>query len=313
MSNGMAMTKMSANPRKRAGFRLFLLTLPFLAAIFIFSYLPLYGWIYAFFDYKPGIPLEKLTFTGLKWFLMPFQNPVLRSQFGRVMANTLGINFLYLFSMVLPMLFAVFLMEVPSKRYRKAVQTLTTIPNFISWVLVYSAFFSLLSTEGLLNNLLINWKVIDTPVNYLADTSYMWIKMLGYHLWKGLGWGAIVYISAITSIDQEIYEAADIDGATRMAKIYHITIPHLIPTFFVLLVLQIGNIVNNGIDQYMVFSNAMTQDYIEVLDLYVYNNGLKLGNISYATAIGMWKSVISIILVFAANRLSKKVRGSSLF
>jgi putative aldouronate transport system permease protein len=302
-----------ANSRKQAGFRLFLLTLPFLAAIFIFSYLPLYGWIYAFFDYKAGIPFRRLNFVGFKWFTMPFSNPVLRSQFVQVMANTLGINFLYMISMVLPMLFAVFLMEIPFKAFRKLVQTITTIPNFISWVLVYSAFFSLMSTEGLLNNLLMSWGIISTPVNYLASTSHMWLKMLGYHLWKGLGWGAIIYISAITSIDQEIYEAADIDGAGRIAKIRHITIPHLVPTFFVLLILQIGNIINNGIDQYMVFSNAMTQDYIQVLDFYVYNNGLKLGNMSYATAIGMWKSLISVVLVFSANKLSQKVRGSSIF
>ncbi|MGI5900114.1 MAG: ABC transporter permease subunit [Christensenellales bacterium] len=305
--------KNKKSPRSKDGIRLFFLTLPFLIAIFIFCYLPLYGWIYAFFDYKPGIPLAQLPFTGFKWFLMPFENAVLRMQFVRVMKNTLGINFLYLLSMVLPMLYAVFLMELPFLRYRKAVQTLTTIPNFISWVLVYSAFFALLSTEGLLNNLLLSLGIIKTPVNYLADTSHMWLKMLGYHLWKGLGWSAIIYISAITSIDQEIYEAADIDGAGRFAKIRHITIPHLIPTFFVLLILQIGNIINNGIDQYMVFSNAMTKDSIEVLDLYVYNNGLKLGNISYATAIGMWKSLISLILVFSANWLSKKVRGSSIF
>jgi putative aldouronate transport system permease protein len=301
------------DPRKKAGLRLFFLTLPFLAAIFVFNYLPLYGWIYAFFDYKAGVPLERLTFTGFKWFIMPFNNPVLRSQFVRVMANTLGINFLYLISMVLPMLFAVFLVEIPFRRYRKLVQTITTIPNFISWVLVYSAFFSIMSTEGLINNMLVNLSLLKTPVNYLASTEHIWLKMLGYHLWKGLGWGAIVYISAITSIDQEIYEAANIDGAGRIAKIWHITIPHLIPTFFVLLILQIGNIINNGIDQYMVFSNAMTKDSIEVLDLYVYNNGLKLGNMSYATAIGMWKSVISLILVFSVNKLSRKVRGSSIF
>lgn len=301
------------NPRKKAGFRLFLLTVPFLIGIFIFSYLPLTGWSYAFFDYKPGIPLSKSTFVGWKWFVMPFNNSVLRSQFFRVMKNTLGINLLYMATMIAPMFFAIFLTEIRSTKYRKLVQTLTTIPNFISWVLVYSAFFSLMSTEGLINNLLVQWNIIDTPVNYLADTSHMWLKMLGYHLWKGLGWGAIVYISAITSIDSEIYEAADIDGAGRFAKIRHITIPHLIPTFFVLFVLQIGNIINNGIDQYLVFSNAMTKDYIEVLDLYVYNNGLKLGNISYATAIGMWKSVISLFLVFTANKLSQKVRGSSIF
>ena len=303
----------TSSSRKKSGFRLFLMTSPFLLGILIFSYMPLLGWINAFYDYKPGVPMNELNFVGLKWFLMPFNNVVLRQQFIQVMKNTLGINFLYIGTMFFPMIFAVLLTEIRSARYRKLVQTLTTIPNFISWVLVYSAFFSLMSTEGLFNNLLLDWGLVKTPVNFLANTDHMWLKMLGYHHWKGLGWGAIVYISAISSIDQEIYEAADIDGANRFAKIWHITIPHLIPTFFVLLVLQIGNIINNGIDQYMVFSNAMTQDYIQVLDLYVYNNGMKLGQISYATAIGIWKSAISLILVFTANFFSKKVRGASIF
>ncbi len=301
------------SPREKAGFRLFLLTLPVLLGIFIFAYVPLLGWTYAFFDFKPGVSLADSAFIGLKWFTMPFKNAVLRGQFIRVMENTLGINLLYLLAMILPMFFAVFLSEISNVRFRKAVQTLTTIPHFISWVLVYSAFFSLLSNDGLINHLLVNWGVLEKPINYLADSSHMWLKMLGYHLWKGLGWSAIMYISAITSIDAEIYEAAEMDGAGRFSKMWRITIPHLIPTFFVLFVLQIGNIVNNGLDQYMVFSNAMTKDYIEVLDLYVYNNGLRLGNISYATSIGMWKSVVSLLLVFSANGLSKRIRGSSIF
>lgn len=300
-------------PREKAGFRLFLLSLPFLIGYFIFSYLPLLGWSYSFFNYKPGKSLWECEFVGLKWFLAPFNNPVLREQFFRVMKNTLGINLLYMVSMILPLIFAMFLMEIRWKKYRKVVQTLTTIPNFISWVLVYAAFFALFSTEGLLNNLLVNAGIIKEPVNYLMDTSYMWIKMLALHLWKGLGWGAIVYISAITSIDSEIYEAANIDGAGRFQKMWHITTPHLIPTFFVMFVLQIGNIINNGIDQYLVFSNAMNQDMIEVLDLYVYRYGLQQGNISYATAVGVWKSLVSVILVLVANNLSKKVRGTSLF
>lgn len=305
--------KGETNPRKRAGFRLFLLTSPILIGIFIFSYIPLLGWSYAFFDFKPGISIFDSKFVGLKWFLMPFNNVVLRGQFARVMKNTLGINLLYMVTMVFPMLFAILLMEIRHTKFRKLVQTLTTIPNFISWVLVYSAFFSLMSSDGLFNNLFIQWGLIDAPTNYLADASNMWLKMLGYHLWKGLGWGAIIYIAAISSIDAEVYEAANIDGAGRFAKIRHITIPYLIPTFFVLFVLQIGNIINNGIDQYMVFSNAMTQDSIEVLDLYVFNNGMKLGNISYATSIGMWKSVISLVLIIVANKISKKVRGTSIF
>lgn len=271
------------------------------------------GWSYSFFNYKPGKALLDCEFVGFKWFIAPFNNPVLRDQFGRVMRNTLGINLLYMATMILPMIFAMFLMEIRWKGYRKIVQTLTTIPNFISWVLVYAAFFALFSTEGLLNNILVGAGILTTPINFLTSTSHMWLKMLGYHLWKGLGWGAIVYISAITSIDSEIYEAANIDGAGRFQKMWHITTPHLIPTFFVMFVLQIGNIINNGIDQYLVFSNAMTQDYIEVLDLYVYRYGLQQGNISYATAVGMWKSLISVLLVFVANTLSKKIRGSSIF
>ncbi|MCR5715685.1 MAG: ABC transporter permease subunit [Lachnospiraceae bacterium] len=306
-------TKKKSSPRDKAGFRLFLLSLPFLIGILIFSYLPLTGWIYSFFDYKPGKNVFDCTFVGWKWFIAPFNNPVLRDQFFRVMANTLGINLLYMATMILPMFFAMFLMEIPWKGYRKLVQTLTTIPNFISWVLAYAAFFSLLSTEGLVNNILTDIGSLTTPVNFLTENSHMWLKMLGYHLWKGLGWGAIIYISAITSIDSEIYEAASIDGAKRFQKMWHITMPHLIPTFFVMFVLQIGNIINNGIDQYLVFSNAMTQDAIEVLDLYVYRYGLQQGNISYATAVGMWKSVVSVLLVMLANSLSKKIRGSSIF
>lgn len=299
--------------RQKAGFRLFLISLPFLIGIFIFSYLPLAGWAYSFFDYKPGKALLDCKFVGLKWFLAPFNNPVLRDQFVRVMLNTLGMSALYMVTMILPMIFAMFLMEIRWKGYRKLVQTLTTIPNFISWVLVYAAFFALFSTEGMVNNLLVNSGAAKTPVDFLMNTDHMWIKMLGYHLWKGLGWGAIIYISAITSIDSEIYEAASIDGARRFQKMWHITMPHLVPTFFVMFVLQIGNIINNGIDQYLVFSNAMNQDFIEVLDLYVYRYGLQQGNISYATAVGMWKSVISVILVLTANGLSKKIRGRSIF
>lgn len=293
--------------RKRDGFRLFLLTTPILIGIFIFSYVPLAGWTYAFFDYKPGIPLADSEFVGLKYFTMLFQNPVQRADMLRVLKNTLGMSFLGLLGMIFPLLFAVFLAEIRATKYRKIVQTLTTIPNFISWVLVYAAFYALFSTDGFVNSL------FGTSNNYLASSQNVWLQMWGYQLWKSLGWNAIMYISAITSIDAEMYEAAEIDGAGRFAKMFYITIPFLIPTFFVLFVLQIGNLLNNGMDQYYVFENAMNKESIEVLDLYVYNTGLKNNNIPYATAVGMLKSVISVILVFSANFASKKVRGSAIF
>lgn len=301
------------SPKARDGKRLFLLTLPFIIGVFIFAYLPLFGWAYAFVDYKPGQALSKLKFVGLKWFNIPFSNPVFRMQLLRVLKNTLGINLLYMAAMLLPLLFAMFLMEVRSVRFRKAVQTLTTIPNFISWVLVYAVFYALLSTDGLVNSIRTQLDSSLSPVNYLTQAKHPWLKMLMYHEWKSLGWSAIMYISAITSIDQEIYEAAEIDGAGRFSKMFYVTLPHLMPTFFVLLVMQIGNMLNSGMDQYMVFSNPITKDGIEVLDLYLYNNGLKQGQISYSTAIGMSKTIIGIILLSIGNGFSKLVRGESIF
>jgi putative aldouronate transport system permease protein len=302
--------------KQKAGFRLFLLTLPFLIVIFIFSYVPLFGWSYAFFDFKAGFKLFDTNFVGLKYFKIPFSNPILRADIFRVVRNTLAMSFLSLLTSVLPMAFAVFLAEIHSKKYRKTVQTLTTIPNFISWVLIYSVVWSLFSlNDGFINNVLVQIGAIadDSRINFLGNTDHVWLTMLGYQIWKGLGWNAIMYISAITSIDDEMYEAAAIDGAGRFSKMYYITIPGLLPTFFVLLMLSIGNLLNNGMEQYYVFQTAMNKDFIEVLDLYVYNQGIRGNNISYATAVGMLKSMISLVLLFVANRLSKTVRGESIF
>ena len=301
------------NPEKKGGFLLFLMTLPFIIGTFLFAYYPIFGWVYAFFNYKPGQALSQLQYVGLKWFGISFSNAVFRTQILNALKNTLGINLLYMAAMVLPMLFAMFLMELSNLRYRKIVQTFTTIPNFISWVLVYAAFYALFASSGLINNLGLKFGWITEPINYLASPNHLWLKMLLYHEWKGLGWGAIMYISAITSIDQELYEAADIDGAGRFGKMYYITLPHLLPTFFVLFVLQIGNMLNNGMDQYLVFTNPMTKEGLDVLDLYLYTTGLKDGQISYSTAMGMTKSLIGLILLSIGNGLSKALRGESIF
>ena len=215
---------------------------------------------------------------------------------------------------ILPMIFAIFLGEISSKRYRKAVQTLTTIPHFISWVLVYSVVWSLFSiNDGLVNNVLLKFGLIETPIAFLGTSKNVWITQWAYGQWKNLGWNAILYISALTSIDTELYEAAEIDGAGRFSKMLYITVPGLLPTFFVLLMLSIGNLLNNGMEQYYIFETAMNKEYIEVLDLYVYNQGIQGNNISYATAVGMTKSIISLILLFTANWFSKLVRGDSIF
>ena len=309
---GWGMTKKSIF--KQRGFRLFLMIVPLLVLIFLFSYLPLTGWIYAFYNYKPGRPLFSCKYVGFGYFKDMFTDKYLFHDLCRVLKNTFGMSFLGIATSPLPMLFAVFLAEIRNKTYRKTVQTLTTIPNFISWVLVYSVAYAMFSVDdGLVNRLLMKMGLIDTGINFLASSSHIWLKMWLWSTWKGLGWSAIMYIAAITSIDQEQYEAAEVDGANRWQRIWYITIPGLMPTYFVLLIMSIANLINNGMEQYYVFQNAMNQDSIEVLDLYVYNQGIAGYNYSYATAISMLKSLVSVTLLFVANRISKLIRGESIF
>lgn len=299
---------------KQSGFRLFLLILPLLMLVFVFSYMPLYGWIYAFFNYKPGKALFACEFVGLDNFKMMFADSYAVKNIVRVMKNTFGMSFLGILTSVLPMGFAILLSEIKNKPFRKFVQTSVTIPNFISWVLVYSIAYVMFSVnDGFVNRMLVSMGILDQGVNFLASPNHVWLTMTAWGLWKGLGWNAIMYIAALTSIDDELYEAAKIDGAGRFQLIRHITVPGLLPTFFVLLILSIANLLNNGMEQYYIFQNAMNKESIEVLDLYVYNQGMVGYNYSFSTAVSMLKSVVSIVLLFFANTTSRLVRGESVF
>ncbi|HCS73107.1 MAG TPA: ABC transporter permease, partial [Clostridiales bacterium] len=234
--------KRKSSAVKKSGFQLFLASLPLLIAVFIFSYLPLYGWAYAFFDYHAGMNLKDCTFVGLKFFKSMVDNPISRGEILRVLKNTFGISSLNILTSVVPAIFAILLMEIKSKPIRSTVQTLTTLPNFISWVLVYSVAWSIFSVEdGFLNRFLMSINAIDTQLNFLASSKHVWLTMTGYTLWKTLGWNMIMYIAAITSIDAEQYEAAKVDGANRYQCMWHITVPGILPTYFVLLLLSIAN------------------------------------------------------------------------
>lgn len=295
------------------GFKYFLLILPFLCLSFIFSYYPLYGWVYALYDYKPPLSLAQCDFVGFKWFKFLFGNTTQISQLFKIMRNTFMMSFLTILTSILPVFFAIFLNEIKSKWFKNVVQTLTTLPNFISWVLVYSVAFAMFSTTGMVNTLLKEQGVISEALKFLDSDSYTWLKMLLWGVWKGLGWGSIMYLAAIAGTDQELYEAARVDGAGRFKLMRHITIPALMPTFFVLLMLSIANFLNNGLDQYYVFQNSFNKEHIQVLDLYVYNLGLgSLNTISLATAVSMLKSTISVFLLILVNTVSKKTRGTSI-
>lgn len=293
----------------RRGLYPFLLALPFVAFIFIFSYLPIFGWLYAFFDYRPGQSLSQMDFVGLKYLTYMFKT---WNQTKNVLINTMALSFFELLCLPLPAIFAIMLTELKSSRLKKFIQTTTTLPHFISWIIVYALAFSLLSADGMVNTLLKNLGIIDVGIDFLGDPDKSWAFMTFMKVWKTIGWNAIIYLAAITGIDQELYDAASVDGAGRLQRIRYVTIPGISSTFFVLLLLAISNFFSNGMDQFFAFNNPMVSSKLQVLDLYVYQIGVLGRQYSYSIAVGMWKTVIGIILLMTANQLSKKLRGVSL-
>ena len=239
-----------ADKKPKKSWKLFFLLLPCLIFVFIFSYLPLRGWIYAFTDYKAGLQWKDINFVGFENFTKMFANATLRDKVGQVMINTVAMAGLGMLLSPLPAIFAIFLNEMRSNKYRRVVQTITTLPHFISWVIMYSIVFFMLSNSGFVNNLLLQLGWIDSPINFLATSEHVWITQQAYGIWKGLGWNSIIYLAAIAGIDQDQYEAAMIDGANRRQKIWYITVPGLFSTFFVLLIMSIGNFLNTGMEQY---------------------------------------------------------------
>ena len=295
-------------PGRRKKYNLLFMTLPFMIIVLLFNYVPIFGWIYSVFDYIPGVSVFDCDFVGLDYFRLIFKD----ANVVRTLKNTFIFAVIGIVLTPLPMFFAILLNEIKCGPVRRVVQTFTTLPNFISWVLVYSMAFSLFSTSGMMNTFLQQLGILSKPVQFLQDNTHTWLSMWLWGQWKGLGWGAIMYLAAISGIDQELYEAARVDGAGRFRLIWHITVPSLLPTFFVLLIMNVANFLNNGMDQYFVFQNAFNTSKIQVLDLYVYNLGIKAGNYSLATAISMLKSIVSVTLLFTVNGISKVLRGESI-
>lgn len=301
---------MQINRRKLRSYKEFLMILPFLAIVAVFSYFPLYGWIYAFHDYRPPFPISSETFVGFKWFETIISNPTRIKNILRVLRNTFAMSGISLAFSWFPMVFAIFLNEIKCEPYKKFVQTVTTLPNFISWVLVYSIAFNLFGSFGAVNTVLQNLGIIDAPIAFMKSSDHVWFTQWLWLTWKNAGWAAIMYLAAITGIDEQMLEAARVDGATRMKIIWHITIPCILPTYFVIVMLNLANFLSNGMEQYYVFQNAFNTKYIEVLDLYVYNMAMSsTGAYPLSTAISILKSVVSVVLLVVSNTASKLIRG----
>lgn len=292
----------------REGIWLLLLSLPFVIFVVAFSYVPLAGWAYAFTDYRAGMTLWESNFVGLEHFKAIWNN---RSELLRVLRNTFALSFLGILGSPLPVIFAVLINEIKSAKFRKLVQTFTTLPNFISWIVVFTLCFAMFSTDGMVNGVLRRLGM-ETMTNPLGEAEHAWLFQWGLATWKSLGWSAIIYIASIAGIDTELYDAAHVDGANRFQTILHVTVPGLYSTYFVLLLLSISNILSNGFDQYFIFYNPLTAEKLEVLDYYVYKIGVLTNNYPQSIALGMFKTIVSVTLLFTANKLSKKIRGESI-
>lgn len=298
--------------KKVRGLKYLLLAVPFLVYVFAMSYVPLMGWIYSVFDYKLGqrfLDPGSMTFVGLENFRKLFYE---RSEVMRVMRNTLVMSGLGLLSTPVPVLFAILFNELKGTRFKKFIQTTTTLPNFISWITVYGIAFAFFSVNGFVSMLLKKFGLETSPTGILGDSGKVWLVQWLLGIWKSFGWSAIIYIAAIVGIDSELFDAARVDGANKLQTIRHITIPGIMPTYVVMFLLAVSNILSNGFDQYFMFYNPMVSDKIEVLDYYVYKVGFSINDYSYSITLGMLKSVLSIALLFIANALSKKVRGESI-
>ena len=285
------------------------MTIPSILFILVFSYFPISGWIYSFFDYRIGYKLSKCEFVGLDNFIYAFGDPYIIT----VILNTLIISVLGLLGLPLAGMIAILLSEVRGKKFKKTVQTAITIPNFISWIIIYSIMFSLFSNDGLLTTLFRGLSGNrDSTVTLLTNPGSAKLFMVMTNIWKTVGYNSIIFFAAVTGIDSQLYDAAAVDGAGRWQKIVHITTPGILPTFITLLIISVGAILNNGFEQYYVFVNPMIQKNIEVLDYYVYRIGMLNNDIPASTAVSMIKTFISVILVFSVNKLSKRALGQSI-
>ena len=289
---------------------LYLIALPPLISMFIFSYLPLIGTLLAFKDYSP-----RLSLWNSPWaepLFMHFESAFSGTDFWKVTLNTLRISCLrLLFGLPAPILLALFLNEIRHKGYKKLVQTLVYLPHFLSWVVLAGMIRTIFAGEGLINNSLQSLSLPGVP--FLTDQNWFIFTLIFTNVWKGMGYGSIIYLAAISGIDQEQYEAATIDGATRWQKMRYITFPGLKMAFSVNVILALSGILNGGFDQIFNLYSPVVYETADIIDTYVYRMGIISGDFGASTALGLVKSTIGLILIVSSNRLIKKMGGTTIW
>lgn len=284
----------------------------------VFNVIPMFGLIMGFKDYDISMGIRGIftsEWVGLKYF----KEFVTDYKFANLLKNTIGISVMKLiFSFPLPILFAVMLNEIRSVKFKRVVQTCSYLPHFISWIIISGISFQFLSKSGVVNVLLTKLHLIEEPVKFLTNPHLFWGLAVSLDVWKEMGWWAIVFLAAIAGISNDLYEAAKIDGAGRIQRILHITLPCIKGTIVVVLIMTMGNLFGGGLsgsnfEQSYLLGNNVNREASEIIQKYVFDVGLKQGRYAYATAVGLIQSLISLVLIFTSNFTSKKLTGTGLF
>ncbi|MEC0271372.1 ABC transporter permease [Paenibacillus anseongense] len=295
---------MAASLRRTIAKDLFLYALvaPGLLYFLIFKYVPMWGVMISFQNYSPFLGFFKSEWVGFEHFARLFSN----ADFYMLFRNTMAINVLSLvFFFPLPIIVALLLNELQREWFKKSLQSVVYLPHFLSWVVIVGLSLLLLSKEhGVLNQLLelVGWG----PIEFLTEPKYFWALLTGQTIWKELGWGTVIFLAAIAGVDPQLYEAAKMDGAGRIRMMWNVTLPSIRNVIIILLILRIGHMMDVGFEQVFLMMNGAVADVAEVFDTYVFRVGIKQGDFSYSTAVGLFKSIVGLVLVIGANKLSKK-------
>lgn len=277
--------------------------------LFIFAYIPMAGIAIAFVNFVPGRSFADSPFVGLQFFRQFLALP----DFMRILRNTLVISGLNMtIGFAAPIIFALLLTELTHKNFKKVVQTISYLPHFVSWVVVASIMTTLLGSQGVINEVLLRFGLVDRAIPFLNSVPLFWPIMITANVWKGVGWGAIIYLGAIAGVDQELYQAGAVDGLGRWGRVWHVTLPAIKPTVILLFILGIGGILSTGFEYQLLVGTPLTRERYEVVDTFVFRYGIQLGRFSFAAAAGLMRSVLALILVITANYVSKKVAEISI-
>ena len=289
--------------------QLVLMSVPMFLYVLFFNYYPMYFWVTAFQDFKPGLGVMRSPWVGLQNFEWLFNRP----DFINSIRNTLAMSVINLvFGTVAAVLLAVLLNEVRNRKFKRTVQTVTYLPHFLSMVIVVGMAQNLFASTGSINELLMGLGLVKEPVFFLGEGKYFWWMVGVINVWKEVGWGTIIYISAMTAIDPCLYEAASIDGAGRFQRILHVTLPGIKSTFVILLIMNIGHLMEAGFEIQYLLGNAQVLDYSQTIDVFVLKYGISKQQYGVATAAGMFKSIVAIILLMVANFTAKKLDEDTL-